>query len=138
MPTSLFNEMDRGTNVGGVCFDQEERTLALAFELSLLRTDGQPGTVNGTNNDSDSLQVTPAVFEEARSKKSQNMTECVPVPSSEHVAEIVGRQGKCVFDSSQENVSFRAFFFFLLAICLAPRLGTVVINFGMAARLEGK
>lgn len=27
-------------------------------------------------------------------KKSVNMTECVPVPSSEHVAEIVGRQGK--------------------------------------------
>lgn len=26
-------------------------------------------------------------------KRSQNMTECVPVPSSEHVAEIVGRQG---------------------------------------------
>eukprot|EP00061_Rhincodon_typus_P011439 g36450.t1 len=25
-------------------------------------------------------------------KKSVNMTECVPVPSSEHVAEIVGRQ----------------------------------------------
>jgi len=32
-------------------------------------------------------------------KKSQNMTECVPVPSSEHVAEIVGRrrQGKIKF-----------------------------------------
>ncbi|KAI9575667.1 uncharacterized protein LOC119643425 [Glossina fuscipes] len=30
---------------------------------------------------------------EERAKKSQNMTECVPVPSSEHVAEIVGRQG---------------------------------------------
>nr|XP_049573426.1 RNA-binding protein MEX3B isoform X3 [Syngnathus scovelli] len=26
-------------------------------------------------------------------KKSVNMTKCVPVPSSEHVAEIVGRQG---------------------------------------------
>ena len=26
-------------------------------------------------------------------KKSANMTECVPVPTSEHVAEIVGRQG---------------------------------------------
>nr|XP_027202463.1 GATA zinc finger domain-containing protein 7-like [Dermatophagoides pteronyssinus] len=26
-------------------------------------------------------------------KRSQNTTECVPVPSSEHVAEIVGRQG---------------------------------------------
>ena len=31
---------------------------------------------------------------ESFGKKSQNMTECVPVPSSEHVAEIVGRQGK--------------------------------------------
>jgi len=30
---------------------------------------------------------------DALGKKSQNMTECVPVPSSEHVAEIVGRQG---------------------------------------------
>ncbi|CAF0785076.1 unnamed protein product [Didymodactylos carnosus] len=29
----------------------------------------------------------------AYARKSQNMTECVPVPSSEHVAEIVGRQG---------------------------------------------
>ena len=27
-------------------------------------------------------------------RKSANMTETVPVPSSEHVAEIVGRQGK--------------------------------------------
>jgi len=27
-------------------------------------------------------------------KKGANMTERVPVPSSEHVAEIVGRQGK--------------------------------------------
>lgn len=38
-----------------------------------------------------------------RSKKSANMTECVPVPSSEHVAEIVGRQGKfktCAFPKS--------------------------------------
>merc|ERR1711892_1374313 len=26
-------------------------------------------------------------------RRSQNMTECVPVPTSEHVAEIVGRQG---------------------------------------------
>jgi len=28
-----------------------------------------------------------------KARKSQNMTECVPVPTSEHVAEIVGRQG---------------------------------------------
>jgi len=35
-------------------------------------------------------QITDA---ELKAKRSQNMTECVPVPSSEHVAEIVGRQG---------------------------------------------
>jgi len=29
-------------------------------------------------------------------KKGANMTERVPVPSSEHVAEIVGRQGECI------------------------------------------
>lgn len=40
---------------------------------------------------------------EERTKKSQNMTECVPVPSSEHVAEIVGRQGK---------ISLKIFIFF--------------------------
>jgi len=32
----------------------------------------------------------------ATNKKGANMTERVPVPSSEHVAEIVGRQGKFV------------------------------------------
>ena len=31
-------------------------------------------------------------------RRSQNMTECVPVPTSEHVAEIVGRQGKSTPD----------------------------------------
>lgn len=31
-------------------------------------------------------------------KRSVNMTECVPVPSSEHVAEIVGRQGGIHYD----------------------------------------
>ena len=29
-------------------------------------------------------------------RRSQNMTECVPVPTSEHVAEIVGRQGESI------------------------------------------
>ena len=37
-----------------------------------------------------------ALYKEAelRLKSSSNTTECVPVPSSEHVAEIVGRQGE--------------------------------------------
>lgn len=102
MPTSLFSEMDRGVNSGGSGSLEEQRALQLAFELSMLGLEGNPGCpVNGSgpgnnviNNDNDPLQSSPSnVFEEARSKKSQNMTECVPVPSSEHVAEIVGRQG---------------------------------------------
>ena len=102
MPSSLFSEMDRGVSTGGAGSLEEQRALQLAFELSMLGLEGSPGcpgNVNGpgnnVNNDNDPLQSAPTnVFEEARSKKSQNMTECVPVPSSEHVAEIVGRQGK--------------------------------------------
>lgn len=100
MPTSLFSEMDRVPNGAGAGASlEDQRALQLAFELSMLGLEGSSGcpgtgTGNGTTNDTDPLQTTPAVFEEARSKKSQNMTECVPVPSSEHVAEIVGRQGK--------------------------------------------
>jgi hypothetical protein len=36
-------------------------------------------------------------LEDLKGRRSQNMTECVPVPSSEHVAEIVGRQGESYF-----------------------------------------
>merc|ERR1719361_559190 len=38
-------------------------------------------------------QTLAQINDELKAKKSQNMTECVPVPSSEHVAEIGGRQG---------------------------------------------
>lgn len=97
MPTSLFSEMDRGSN-GATSSLEEQRALQLAFELSMLGLEGSgcPGNGNGNPQETENqLQATPTnVFEEARSKKSQNMTECVPVPSSEHVAEIVGRQGK--------------------------------------------
>ena len=39
-------------------------------------------------------------LEDLKGRRSQNMTECVPVPSSEHVAEIVVRQGESFFTSS--------------------------------------
>lgn len=123
MPTSLFSEMDRSTNGGGAGASlEDQRALQLAFELSMLGLEGSSGcpgagTGNGTTNDPDPLQNTPAVFEEARSKKSQNMTECVPVPSSEHVAEIVGRQGKSL------PVSTAKFY-----VCLAPYLSRVFIT----------
>lgn len=57
-----------------------------------LATPSGNGNGNGIGNGSGLLM--PSAGLEDRSKKSQNMTECVPVPSSEHVAEIVGRQGE--------------------------------------------
>lgn len=91
MPASLFPDMDRPSGIG------DERALQLALELSMLGF-SEPLTSVGDNDPTN--EMTPFVnplgnvgLEEVRSKKSQNMTECVPVPSSEHVAEIVGRQG---------------------------------------------
>lgn len=102
---------------------EDPRTLQLALELSLVGlNDNQPCYTQASqsislplttqnNFDLNNLNVSAfskplshnglllpntaiAVCVDDRSKKSQNMTECVPVPSSEHVAEIVGRQGK--------------------------------------------
>lgn len=90
---SLFSEMDRSSGIG------DERALQLALELSMLGFSDQLSTVNVPDSDPHG-DLSPFVgsigspLEDVRSKKSQNMTECVPVPSSEHVAEIVGRQGK--------------------------------------------
>lgn len=70
-----YKGMNGHTNGGNL---DENRALQLALELSML----------GLTNEEE-LQH----YNDLRIKKSMNMTECVPVPSSEHVAEIVGRQG---------------------------------------------
>ena len=75
MPSSLLTDMDRG-NAGPSLDDHRAMQLALELELSMLGLDEEPN------------------FAETRAKKSMNMTECVQVPTSEHVAEIVGRQGE--------------------------------------------
>lgn len=49
--------------------------------------------LSSLGNDTDNVGPINVYEGDHRSKKSQNTTECVPVPSSEHVAEIVGRQG---------------------------------------------
>ncbi|KAF4524459.1 hypothetical protein B566_EDAN011882 [Ephemera danica] len=82
MPASLFPDMDRSNS--GL---EDQRALQLAFELSMLGLSDSPTATEPE-------QINSAFADENRGKKSQNMTECVPVPSSEHVAEIVGRQGK--------------------------------------------
>ena len=67
--------------------DADQRAFQLAIEYSML----------GLTSDDDNTTNT---FDELRAKKSVNMTECVAVPSSEHVAEIVGRQGDSIYHHS--------------------------------------
>lgn len=81
MPASLFHIDSTDPTASPGCLE-DQRALQLALELSML---GLP---------SESDPITGPFDPDSRGKKSQNTTECVPVPSSEHVAEIVGRQGK--------------------------------------------
>lgn len=67
--------------------------------ISSINLNNLNGSVHGYSNGSNSGHGGGnggLMNENERFKKSQNMTECVPVPSSEHVAEIVGRQGKSI------------------------------------------
>ncbi|CAG9565897.1 unnamed protein product [Danaus chrysippus] len=82
MPSSLFGELG-----GGLV--EDPRAFQLALELSMLNF-GE--SLPASNPMASPLGFAPPPDD--RAKKSQNMTECVPVPSSEHVAEIVGRQGR--------------------------------------------
>ncbi|XP_039291573.1 RNA-binding protein MEX3B-like [Nilaparvata lugens] len=122
MPGSIFCDMSDTVSSGSLSSRnvvqnalnsntfEEQRALQLAFELSMIGlNDPASNSNNVVDNDVSSTMMSnnfvendvsasmmPSNFvvpEESRSKKSQNMTECVPVPSSEHVAEIVGRQG---------------------------------------------
>ncbi len=89
--------MDRGST--GPSLD-DHRAIQLALELSML----------GLDDDQN--------FGEMRTKKSMNMTECVPVPSSEHVAEIVGRQGKSKSFNARISLSIFDFNLYMsLSIC---------------------
>lgn len=100
MPAGMFCDLEPNEF-------EDQRALQLAFELSMLGLSSNntistttPGSLSsGPASEPETPTITslPSTFivpDEARSKKSQNMTECVPVPSSEHVAEIVGRQGE--------------------------------------------
>jgi len=78
MPASLLADV----NSNG-CGLEDQRALQLALELTMLGLN--PGGAGSPDEDDHD--------DPQKLKKSSNMTECVPVPSSEHVAEIVGRQG---------------------------------------------
>lgn len=80
IPTAPSYYMDGTDALGSTNVESEQRALQLAIEYSMLGLTSEEDTAN--------------TFDELRVKKSVNMTECVAVPSSEHVAEIVGRQGR--------------------------------------------
>ena len=101
-----FTDFERSTSL------DDSRALKLAFELSLLNMSDQFnfGVHSPIHQSVDVMDYQTPTFDyskfasnlnaqlgplmdDNKQKKSQNMTECVPVPSSEHVAEIVGRQG---------------------------------------------
>ncbi|GCB86524.1 hypothetical protein scyTo_0027230, partial [Scyliorhinus torazame] len=113
-------DMEMGLGVGRI-LEEEQRALQIALDqLSMLGlgeeqegaelledTEDEQENVNNNNNSNashhlhhhqphhlhhrDTYLATLYEGGEAK-KKSCNTTECVPVPSSEHVAEIVGRQ----------------------------------------------
>lgn len=94
MPANMFSEVNANQ------IPEDHRALQLAFELSVLRMNGDEEVPNLASSTMDS---------ETARKRSANMTECVPVPSSEHVAEIVGRQGKLYISFIDINMRPRAF-----------------------------
>lgn len=69
----------------------ESRAMQAALELSMLN-------LNNTSYSMTSPEPPYGLLADevpiGSKPKSQNITQCVAVPSSEHVAEIVGRQGE--------------------------------------------
>ena len=92
MPASAYSDAGELTRHNSL---EDQRALQVALELSLLSFNDHQDATNSTSAYTMDQIASMHYADEMRflAKKSQNMTECVPVPSSEHVAEIVGRQG---------------------------------------------
>ena len=96
----------------------ENRALLAALELSMLN-------LNNTTYSTASPDPPNGLFDDAPesplgSKKSQNITQCVSVPTSEHVAEIVGRQGEMIH-----------FFFFVFVKDIHPISIVAVVEYAI-------
>jgi hypothetical protein len=69
-------------------------------------------SANGKAANSLYTNLVASTLSDEIARKSQNVTDCVPVPTSEHVAEIVGRQGLCACAlNTYKSQYFRHFFF---------------------------
>ena len=103
MPASLYQSNFNLERISSTEMDHfkncpSDSAVKLALELANLCSfnqdlDGQ-SCLSSTDFNLGPGQTLAQLNDELKAKKSQNMTECVPVPSSEHVAEIVGRQGE--------------------------------------------
>ncbi|XP_065370766.1 putative uncharacterized protein DDB_G0277255 [Calliphora vicina] len=91
--TSVGNPYHMTTKVFLQTQSQAAATLLNQKFLSEPNQDVIPSKINSLSAPNQNMATVTPTTTDDRSKKSQNMTECVPVPSSEHVAEIVGRQG---------------------------------------------
>ncbi|GIY36101.1 RNA-binding protein MEX3B [Caerostris darwini] len=77
MPTSLLDMESTASKM--IDSQQQQQLISMAMNLMMIKDSSEENS--------------PTNVEWDYRRRSQNMTECVPVPSSEHVAEIVGRQG---------------------------------------------
>ena len=113
MHTSVLHEMPSQCFSGQSGVDDLRAMQQVAMELSLLglsdsseiQNANHRGSANGMQASSNTHSYDNSPISEDNMNgnnmlypnckgSSSNTTECVPVPSSEHVAEIVGRQGK--------------------------------------------
>ena len=98
MPASLYQSNFNMERIANFEDTNSAATVKLALELASFGSNFMgfdSGDLQLGQNDHLSLGSGPTLAQlDEKARKSQNMTECVPVPTSEHVAEIVGRQGE--------------------------------------------
>jgi len=97
MPASLYQSNFNMERIANYEDTNSAATVKLALELASFGSNFMgfdSSELQLSQSDHLSLGSGPTLAQlDEKARKSQNMTECVPVPTSEHVAEIVGRQG---------------------------------------------
>ena len=114
MPASLLSDMNSQSSG----LDDQRALQTVALELSTMELSKSFAKLGLSENDNNIAASTAAGLSaqafDADSdqplKKSANMTaECVDVPTSEHVAEIVGRQGEFWEEKMGEKFTLEKF-----------------------------
>lgn len=90
------NNLGPHSLMGGGTLEQQQANSMSSLGAALMGHQNMTSSLGNAHHQNSSVHPLNPFEAESRigAKRSQNTTECVPVPSSEHVAEIVGRQGK--------------------------------------------